>query len=58
MNWPGNFLNQKIWNLVDDTDFNKHFHLHTNLLRHTLSKTAIHNELSFRQLKYIEFLER
>ena len=23
MNWPGNFLNQKIWNLVDDTDFNK-----------------------------------
>ena len=26
MNCPGNFLNQKIWNLVGDTDFNKNFH--------------------------------
>ena len=23
MNWPGNFLNPKIWNLVGATDFNK-----------------------------------
>ena len=27
MNWPGNFLNQKLRNLADDTDFNKNFHI-------------------------------
>ena len=38
MNWPGNFLNKKIWNLVDDTDFNKNFHLNT--WGHPLTKLA------------------
>ena len=27
MNWSGNFLNKKKWNFVDDTDFNKKFHI-------------------------------
>ena len=38
MNWPGNFLNKKIWNFVDRTDFNKNFRRHTK--ERILSKTA------------------
>ena len=38
MNWLDYFLNQKIWNLIDDLDFNKNFHLHTK--GHPLSKTS------------------
>ena len=38
MNWPGNFLNQKIWNFVDDRDFNKNLDIQSK--GHPLSKTA------------------
>ena len=38
MNFPGNFLNQKIWKLIEDTDFNKNVHIRSK--GHPLSKTA------------------
>ena len=38
MNWPGNFLNKKIWNLVDYTDFNKNRDIQSK--GHPVSKTA------------------
>ena len=38
MNWLDYFLNQKKWNLVDDSDFNKNVHLHTK--GHPLFKTS------------------
>ena len=38
MNWPDNFVNQKMCNLVDETDFNKNIYLHTK--GHSLTKTA------------------
>ena len=38
MNWPGNFFNKKIGNLVDDTDLNKNLHIQSK--GHPLFKTA------------------
>ena len=38
MNCKNNFLNKKIWNLVDDWDFDKNFHIHRGKL--LLSKTT------------------
>ena len=38
MNCPGNFLYQKIWNLIGDADFNKKFHFQSK--GHPLFKTA------------------
>ena len=38
MIWPGNFLIHKLWNLVEDSNFNKKFHLSTR--GHPLPKTA------------------
>ena len=36
--WPDNFVNKKIWNLIEYTDFNKRFHIQSK--GHSLSQTA------------------
>ena len=45
MNCPNNFLNQKIWNLVDDWDFYKKFHIHSRAF--SLSKISNNFEKNF-----------
>ena len=49
--WPGNFFDQKIWNLVDGGEFNKNIHLHTK--GHPLTKTIMGNNVQFSEKNYL-----